>query len=422
MSVSHWESIDAETRRIETLAVCAMLGREGGELGEVVKARLADSTAKVRELRKGDQFKRFAAAYRLDGMDCDILFAAIAPLADPQVGWAFQSLQAGVAGPWVSPALLREMLGLDERESALLASKMGVESPLARAGLIEAGEAVDHYRPVKVTARAAELMLGWEVQTKAPVGAVRVSSAGSWDDLLLPESCFARLREFTHWIFYREKVYGEWGASRSGGPVALFSGPPGTGKTFAASIISSELGWSLLRVDLGAIVSKYVGETEKNLNAVFEAASGEKVLLLFDEADALFGKRSEVRDARDRYANMEVSHLLSRIELHDGPCILTTNLRANMDGAFVRRFHVVADFPLPDEAMRARLWAKYLPPRAPLAEEIKPDTLAAAVKMSASQIRNACVQAAFLAAAERSPRIGLEHVARAVWRELHKEG
>jgi SpoVK/Ycf46/Vps4 family AAA+-type ATPase len=229
------------------------------------------------------------------------------------------------------------------------------------------------------------------------------------------------LREFVWWIHHRPVVVGEWGGGSCGGPVALFAGPSGTGKTFAAAVIAGELGWPLYRVDLGRLVSKYIGETEKNLNRLFDAAHGRPMVLQFDEADALFSKRGEVKEARDRYANMEVSHLLARIEAHDGPCILTSNLRRNLDAAFARRFQVVVDFLRPDATARSRLWSRLLPPRAPRAPGVDPEFLGAAVNLTGGGIRNAALHSAYLAAGTGTP-ISLAHVALAVWRELGKDG
>jgi len=168
-------------------------------------------------------------------------------------------------------------------------------------------------------------------------------------------------------------------------------------------------------------VSKYIGETEKNLNALFDAAHGRDVVLLFDEADSLFGKRGEIKEARDRYANMEVSHLLSRIERHQGPCILTSNLRQHIDSAFARRFQMVVEFPMPDVAARGELWRLHIPVGAPLDGDVDPALLGKELSLTGGQIRNAALHAAFLAAGEASS-INLTHITSAVWTELAKEG
>jgi SpoVK/Ycf46/Vps4 family AAA+-type ATPase len=254
-----------------------------------------------------------------------------------------------------------------------------------------------------------------------PPGTSRVRLAAGWDDLVLPGPCRQLLGEFLGWVRHRARVVERWGGADMGGPLALFSGPSGTGKTFAAAVIANALGWPLYRADLGLVVSKYIGETEKNLNALFDAAHGREMVLQIDEADALLGKRAEVKEARDRYANMEVSHLLNRIEQHRGPCILTTNLRAHLDSAFLRRFQVVVEFPRPDAAARGALWQRLLPPRAPRADDVDPAALGEAVTLTGGGIRNAALQAAYFAAdADRA--IELEHVALAVWRELGKSG
>ncbi len=228
------------------------------------------------------------------------------------------------------------------------------------------------------------------------------------------------LREFMLWIRHRETVVDAWGGATVGGPVALFSGPSGTGKTFAARVIATELGWPLYQVDLARLVSKYIGETEKNIGRLFDAAHDQEMVLQFDEVDALMSKRGEVKEARDRYANMEVSYLLARVEDHCGPCILTTNMRNQIDKAFTRRFQMVVEFPRPDEAARAQLWARMLPPRAPLADEVDVEFLAVAVNLTGGNIRNAALHAAYLAADDARP-IDLSHIAIAVYRELAKD-
>ena len=188
--------------------------------------------------------------------------------------------------------------------------------------------------------------------------------------------------------------------SRGRGLTALFTGDSGTGKTLSAEVVAGELGLDLYVIDLSTVVDKYVGETEKNLDRVFGEADGVNGILLFDEADAIFGKRSEVHDARDRYANVEIAYLLQRMERFDGMAILTTNLRANLDEAFTRRLDVLIDFPMPDEVQRRRLWDRHLVPSLPLAGEIDVDFLARRFRVSGGSVRNIVLAAAYLAAAE----------------------
>ncbi len=354
-------------------------------------------------------------------MDYDVLAFAIAVEAKPRLGWLFQALQPGVAQPYPTLALLQDLLALEGgAEIAALYASLGDDGPLRTERLlrIDGGEPLQPIRPAPgVTAR----LLGWPDLGGGPPSAMRVRMRPSWGDLVLPRDRITMLREFLLWIRHRDTVVDEWGGTATGGPVALFSGPSGTGKTFAAAVLAAELGWPLYRVDLGKLVSKYIGETEKNLNRLFDAAHDRAMVLQFDEADSLFSKRGEVKEARDRYANMEVSHLLARIEDHHGPCILTSNLRAHLDPAFVRRFQMVVEFPRPDTACRARLWAQLLPPRAPRDPDVAPHFLAAAVNLTGGSIRNAALHAAYLAAGEGAS-IGLRHIAVAVSRELGKDG
>jgi SpoVK/Ycf46/Vps4 family AAA+-type ATPase len=208
---------------------------------------------------------------------------------------------------------------------------------------------------------------------------------------------------------------------RRGGLTALFVGAPGTGKTMAAEIVAGTLGLDLYRIDLAAVVSKYIGETEKNLEKIFRAADQGDAVLLFDEADAIFGKRSEVRDARDRYANVEVAYLLQRLEAYAGLAVLTTNLRGNIDEAFIRRLDSVIEFPLPEEAERLRIWQLALPNEAPLDVSVDLPFLARKFKLAGGHIRNIALTAGFLAA-DDAQVIGMAHLVRATRREYQKLG
>jgi len=251
--------------------------------------------------------------------------------------------------------------------------------------------------------------------------ATRIDSRATWDDLILPAATEAVLKEVTAQTRHRHRVYEEWGMgsrSRRGlGIAALFHGPSGTGKTLAAEVIANELQVDLYHVDLSQIVSKYIGETEKNLDKIFTAAERAGSLLLFDEADALFGKRSEIRDAHDRYANIEVGYLLQRIEAYDGLVILTTNLKGSIDSAFLRRFRFVIPFPFPDTDDRRRLWQIAFPAAAPV-DEVDAHRLARVV-LSGGSIRNIALAAAFLAA-EECGSITTDRIMRAASRELTK--
>ncbi len=246
-----------------------------------------------------------------------------------------------------------------------------------------------------------------------------------WDDIILPREQLTILREITATVRQRPKVLDEWGVGEklasSRGVTVLFAGPPGTGKTMAAEIMSADLGLDLYKIDLSGVVSKYIGETEKNLEKVFEEAASSNAILFFDEADALFGKRSEVRDAHDRYANLEISYLLQRMEAYDGVTILATNLRANLDEAFTRRLQFAIDFPFPEEEDRLRIWQALLPPDLPIDKTIDFSLLAKRFRIAGGNIRNVIVNAAYLAAADGG-HVTMEHLLHGTRRELQKMG
>jgi hypothetical protein len=253
----------------------------------------------------------------------------------------------------------------------------------------------------------------------------RVALVHSWPDLVLPVPTMRRLREFASAIRCRELVFSEWSFRRSMGGVssllALFSGASGTGKTMSAAVVARDLGLDLFRIDLSAVVSKYIGETEKNLERIFTAAEGSNAILLFDEADALFGKRSEVKDAHDRYANIEVAYLLQRMESYDGVMILATNLSKHLDEAFSRRIHVDIEFPVPDEEQRERLWRLLIPAAAPTRGDIDVPFLARQFQLTGGEIRNVALAAAFLAAHEGG-EITMDRLVRATARQRRKQG
>jgi len=252
--------------------------------------------------------------------------------------------------------------------------------------------------------------------------AVRIRPRRGWDDLILPADEAGQLRELAARHRGRDTVYGRWRFSPvpSVGVVALFAGPSGTGKTLAAEVVAGELGLDLYKIDLSAVVSKYIGETEKNLERIFGAAAAGDLVLFFDEADALFGKRSEVSDAHDRYANIEVAYLLQRLERYDGLVVLATNLQRNIDPAFLRRISVAVDFVAPEEPERRAIWQRAFPPTAPVAD-LDIDFLARQFKITGGIISNAALGAAFLAAAEDSP-ITMRHAVLSVKREFQKLG
>jgi AAA+ superfamily predicted ATPase len=246
-----------------------------------------------------------------------------------------------------------------------------------------------------------------------------------WDDLVLPERQRDLLRSISAYLRHRDRVLSDWGyqrtIARTQGLKVLFAGESGTGKTMAAQVLAAELGLDLFRVDLATVVSKYIGETEKNLERIFAAADGSNAILFFDEADALFGKRSEVSDSHDRYANIEVAYLLQRMEAYPGAVILATNFKRNIDDAFIRRLDFVVDFPFPEADDRRRIWARILPSEAPVADDIDLDFLATQFKLAGGSIRNCSLAAAFRAADEDTD-IQMRHLVRAVAQEYGKQG
>jgi SpoVK/Ycf46/Vps4 family AAA+-type ATPase len=299
--------------------------------------------------------------------------------------------------------LSREQIADACRLAAAQAREERLAAP-ARRHLVTAGQAV---AGTAMGGLARRLEAGWD-----------------WDDLVLPAEDIATLRSIAAYLRHRETVLDGWGFGGLGsgdGLTVMFCGQSGTGKTMAAQVIANDLGLEAFHVDVSAIVSKYIGETEKNLERLFAAATDAGALMVFDEADALFGKRSAVTDARDRYANLEVSYLLQRIESHPGASILTTNMRQNVDQAFLRRMDFIVDFPLPGEAERLAIWRRHLPAGAPVGDDLDLHTLAREHELPGGAIRN-CLRAAAFAAADDGGAIGMAHVRAAIRLELRKLG
>lgn len=262
-------------------------------------------------------------------------------------------------------------------------------------------------------------------RTNLSAGVQIVRPTAEWSQLVLPPERLAQLREALYRLYHQGKVLDEWrfleGRHGARGVRMLFSGPPGTGKTLSAEVLAREFGVDLLVVDLARVVSKWIGETEKNLAQAFEVAEQARAVLLFDEADALFGKRTEVSDAHDRYANLETAYLLTRLERFEGLAILSTNLRQNIDEAFTRRLEFIVEYQEPDRRERLALWRCHVPEGAPVAEDVDLDELAAVYPMVGGMIRNAAVAAAFLAASEGAT-LRQSHFIRAIRREYEKTG
>lgn len=255
--------------------------------------------------------------------------------------------------------------------------------------------------------------------------AVRIRSGYVWEDLILPPLQKQKLREACSQVLCRKQVYEAWGFEKTvpygRGTSVIFAGPPGTGKTMAAQVMASELCLDLYRIELSAVVSKYIGETEKNLEEIFEQAKKSQVILFFDEADVLFSKRTEVRDSNDKYSNMEAAFLLQKMEEYEGITVLATNFLQNFDEAFKRRMKFIIDFPFPDAPQRLEIWKKVFPGETPVKEEMDYEFLASSFELSGSNIRNAALHGAFLAAAE-GEKVSMRHILRGIQNEYAKSG
>jgi ATPase family associated with various cellular activities (AAA) len=298
---------------------------------------------------------------------------------------------------------------------ATLAAQFRLGVPTLQRVAVAAGE-----RPTQDTLWAGCLAA---TRPRLETLAARTVPRARWDELVLPAEQVDLLHQIVGHLRHRNRVMSEWGfgarLARGGGITALFTGPSGTGKTFAAEVLAGELGLDLYRVDLSAVVSKYIGETEKNLRRVFDAAECGGALLLFDEADALFGRRSEVRDSHDRYANIEVNYLLQRMESYQGLAVLATNLRAALDPAFLRRLRFVVEFDVPGPAQRRELWSRAFPAAVPLLN-VDVDALAQ-LPTNGAAIQQIALSAAFLAAGAGDP-VDTRTVLRAARTEFRKLG
>jgi hypothetical protein len=307
---------------------------------------------------------------------------------------------------------------------AALASKFRfTRNQIARAVHTSLDIAQSQARPVTVT----DLYAGAQAHAGLRLGhlAKRIIPHYNWGDLILPDEQVSQLFEMTAWARFAHVVNDDWGFGKKiahvTGVSALFAGESGTGKTLAAEVIANDLGLVLYKIDLSAVVSKYIGETEKNLGTIFTEARSGNAILFFDEADAIFGKRSEVKDSRDRYANIEVAYLLQEIEAYDGIAILATNLRQNLDEAFTRRIDFLIDFPFPESEHRRQMWSVHFPPEAPVAPDIDLDDLAERYRLAGGNIRNVVIGAAYLAAADGDV-ITHNHMRKAIRREHQKMG
>jgi hypothetical protein len=357
-----------------------------------------------------------------------VLVAAVAPFVDERFAAAYALLadRPGVGG--LTGEVARTLAARTLRGRLDATAMLAETAPLRVGGLLR----LDPPDALAGTLRPEPGLLAWLLgqpppgqQPSADYPARPLSTVHGLDDVILPPRAQARVRDVRDRVRHHEQVVDAWGFGRHHdnvtGLVALFHGPPGTGKTMTAAAIAASVGLAAQVVDLSALVSKYIGETEKALATVFARAERERCVLVFDEADAVFGTRTEISDAHDRYANQEVSYLLSRIEAHPGVVILTTNLLGNIDAAFQRRVHVLVEFPPPGRAEREQLWRRVFPAAAPLAGDVDLVELAERFPVTGAQIRDAAVEAAYLAAAAGGP-ITHELLVAGVRRQYDKAG
>jgi AAA+ superfamily predicted ATPase len=300
------------------------------------------------------------------------------------------------------------------------------------AGKIHQAAAEAHHRarmldqpsPAAVT---KELYRACRSQSATKLGelAQKIKPLYTWDDIVLSKDTLQHLREICLHVRHRRRVFTDWNFNKrialGKGTSALFSGPSGTGKTMAAEIIANDLGLDLYKIDLSTVVSKYIGETEKNLSRIFQEAEQSNAILFFDEADALFGKRSEVKDAHDRYANIEINYLLQKMEEYEGIVIMASNFQKNIDEAFTRRLRFIIEIPFPDRNYRAKIWRNIFPAETPRAADIPFDFLAGKFEITGGNIKNIALNAAFQAA-ENSGVVSMKHIVRATRREFQKMG
>lgn len=424
-------ALEPEWQRVGLLLTLAEALRTGTTPSDEFNQQFDATNERVHQARQGGAWARLAEGVpkaildQFIQLDVDLMALALAADLLPALGARMQTLQPAVAEPWPSLALAQELLMLDRAtDTAVLYERLSPDSPLMAHGLLRiSGEGP--WQLIRASSLLTRIVLGRLVDLAPPPGVVLETRRADWQNLILPKETLKKLGDFANWAHLGPSLFAQWPTEPAGGPLALFSGPSGTGKSFAARVIAAELEsqtgvtWALYTVDLGRIMSKYIGETEQNINGLLDALEGRRAILQIDEADGLLGRRGDVTDARDRYANLEVSHLLSRFEQHRGPVILTTNLRVNIDAAFLRRFQLVIDFPAPDEDSRERLWDVLLPTRH-RAPELDCAILARSTKQTGGAIHNAACYAAVLANAENT-QIGWRHVATAVWAEIGKE-
>ncbi len=440
--VIHLCGPDQGSRRALAATACARLGLEVRPIHAADLPTATGELETIRQLWEREALLRGRALL----LDCDLPGAQEGVEAQLPVGSFIERLQGRLILSSKDPFQTRgrqlirldvvrptsgEQLGLWQKALGPIASELnGHLETLTHQFDLGPAEIQESALQVREDAATGQLAVVrsrlWEsclARARPHMGALaaRIEPAASWEDLVLPPPQCRTLRDISAQVRHRALVYERWGfaakSSRGLGISALFTGVSGTGKTLAAEVLAAELELDLYRIDLSSVVSKYIGETEKNLRRVFEAAEGGGAILLFDEADALFGKRSEVKDSHDRYANIQVSYLLQRMETYRGLSILTTNMKSALDSAFLRRIRFVVDFPFPNYDQRAEIWRRVFPNETPVAglDVAK----LAKLNVAGGSIRNIALNAAFHAAEQSTP-VRMNHLMQAVQREFEK--
>jgi AAA+ superfamily predicted ATPase len=383
-------------------------------------ARWFDGVVVIREL-DDDRWK--AVVNRLRTADAHVIAVAASrvDLASLIGRRPVRTLEVPDLDPVVRGALWSAIVGRDERAAGIDLSALAARTSCAPAQMVAAWELIraEHAPDVPIEISAIEAALDRLPAPRIAGIARRLSCPYQAADLVVSVETQRELRVVRAWLEVGDQVRRSLNGVAPRGLLCLFNGPPGTGKTLAAQVLAREAGVDLFHVDLAQVVSKYVGETEKNLASLFDVLESRRALLFFDEADALFGRRTTTKDAHDRYANIETSYLLQRLDQYQGVVVLATNLLQNIDSAFLRRLQVVAEFPLPGVAERAQIWRRMLP--AERDDDVEVETVARAFAITGADIRNAVASAALLAG-HAGRRIGLADLVPAVCRELRKQG
>lgn len=400
----------------------------------------------VLEANEDNPFSELVRSYNLNAEEQLLLLIAFVPHVDPEFYTSLiqQFLPQGGDLPVFGAAKGKNHRGIiptGETAQFILAGKdiedrTALQRLFKKSSLFEKGvlnlEEVPAGEPemsgkLVMAQEYVDLLLAGKISTPSfspDFPAQKISTEREWDDLVLSEEVKAQIEELKIWMLHNDKLMQDWQMHEKLKPGyrVLFHGPSGTGKTMTATLLGKYTGREVFRVDLSTIVSKYIGETEKNLEKLFAKADHKDWILFFDEADALFGKRTEVNDSHDRYANQEVSYLLQRVENFSGLVILSTNYKSNIDDAFLRRFNAIIKFPFPDATLRERLWKKSLPDKIKLGKRLDLSEVASRYKLSGGSIMNAVQQASLKAISSNSKTITLKHVSHGIRREVEKEG